>query len=51
MTGFSTNSGRSFPLGPTVYPEGVKFSVFSKGATEVELLLFEAMVWRPGRYH
>ena len=40
MTGFPTNPGRSFPLGATVYPEGVNFSIFSKGATGVELLLF-----------
>ena len=37
---FTTNPGRSFPLGATVYPEGVNFSVFAKGATGVELLLF-----------
>jgi len=37
---FITNPGRSFPLGATVYPEGVNFSVFTKGATGVELLLF-----------
>ena len=41
--GFPTNPGRSFPLGATVYPEGVNFSVFSKGATGVELLLFVEM--------
>jgi isoamylase len=34
------NPGRSFPLGATVYPGGVNFSVFAKGATGVELLLF-----------
>lgn len=33
--------GRSFPLGATVYPEGVNFSVFSKDATAAELLLFD----------
>lgn len=33
--------GRSFPLGPTVYPEGVNLSVFSKHATGVELLRFD----------
>ena len=38
-----TNAGRSFPLGATVFPEGVHFSVFSKGATGVELLLFGEM--------
>ena len=37
---FTTNPGRSFPLGATVYPEGVNFSVFAKGATGLELLLF-----------
>ncbi len=30
-------------MGATVYPEGVNFSVFAKGASEVELLLFEDM--------
>jgi isoamylase len=40
MTGLPTNPGRSFPLGATVYPEGINFSVFSKGAAGVELLLF-----------
>jgi glycogen operon protein len=50
MTGFPTNPGRSFPLGATVYPEGVNFSVFSKGATGVELLLFDTMdASRPDR--
>ncbi len=41
MTGFSINPGSSFPLGAKVYPEGVNFSLFSKGATKVELLLFK----------
>src|SRR5262245_26659735 len=31
----------SAPLGATVYPGGVNFSVFSKNATLVELLLFD----------
>jgi isoamylase len=43
MTDFATNPGHSFPLGATVYPEGVNFSVFSKGAAGVELLLFGEM--------
>ena len=43
MTDFATNPGHSFPLGATVYPDGVNFSVFSKGATGVELLLFGEM--------
>jgi isoamylase len=29
------------PLGATVYPQGVNFSVFSKNARSVELLLFD----------
>ncbi|MBL8134626.1 MAG: glycogen debranching protein GlgX [Anaerolineae bacterium] len=33
--------GRSFPLGATVYPDGVNFSVFSKNCERVELLLFD----------
>ena len=33
--------GRSFPLGATLYPEGVNFSVFSKGSESVQLLLFD----------
>jgi len=33
--------GKSFPLGATVSPSGVNFSVFAKGNTAVELLLFD----------
>jgi isoamylase len=33
--------GKSFPLGATVYPSGVNFSVFAKGNTTVELLVFD----------
>jgi glycogen operon protein len=33
--------GKSFPIGATVYPSGVNFSVFAKGNTAVELLLFD----------
>ena len=33
--------GKSFPLGATVYPEGVNFSVYSKNSTGLELLLFD----------
>lgn len=50
MTGLSAHPGRSFPLGSTVYPEGVNFGIFSKGADRLELLLFSAMdVARPER--
>ncbi len=33
--------GRSFPLGATIFPDGVNFSVFSRVASAVELLLFD----------
>ena len=33
--------GQSFPLGATVYPNGVNFSLFSKHAEALELLLFD----------
>jgi glycogen operon protein len=39
--GRDTENGWSFPLGATPYPEGVNFSVFSRNATGVELLLFD----------
>jgi glycogen operon protein len=35
------STGRSYPLGATVFPDGINFSVFSRGASAVELLLFE----------
>ena len=34
--------GKSHPLGPTVYDEGVNFSLFSKHGTEVSLVLFDS---------
>jgi isoamylase len=34
--------GQSFPLGATVFPGGVNFSVFTKNCSRVELLLFDA---------
>jgi len=36
-----TKEGRSSPLGATLSPEGTNFSVYSKRATAVELLLFD----------
>jgi glycogen operon protein len=33
--------GQSAPLGATVRPDGVNFSVFSRGATRIELLFFD----------
>ncbi len=41
MTSLGVGSGTSAPLGATVRPRGVNFSVFSKSAVMVELLLFE----------
>ncbi len=35
--------GKSFPLGATVYPEGVNFVVYSKNSTGLELLLFDGV--------
>ncbi len=45
-----TANGSSYPLGSVVYPDGVNFSVFSKSATALELLLFDnADDMRPSR--
>jgi isoamylase len=41
MTARAVASGASAPLGAAVHPGGVNFSVFSKDATLVELLLFD----------
>ncbi|MDX2228984.1 MAG: glycogen debranching protein GlgX [Leptolyngbyaceae cyanobacterium bins.349] len=35
-------SGRSFPLGATAYPDGVNFCIYSKSSEAVSLLLFDA---------
>jgi len=35
------NAGAAAPLGATVAPDGTNFSVFSRGATAVDLLLFD----------
>src|SRR5437867_4420477 len=35
------STGLSYPLGATIFPDGVNFSVFSRGASAVELLLFD----------
>jgi isoamylase len=32
---------QSYPLGATIFSDGVNFSVFSHGASAVELLLFD----------
>src|SRR5512145_163327 len=34
-------AGSSAPLGASVHPDGVNFSVFSRSATRVDLLLFD----------
>ena len=41
MKTWNQTAGASAPLGATVTPDGVNFSVFSKNATAVELLLFD----------
>ena len=42
--------GTSFPLGATIFPDGVNFSLFSRDATGVELLFFDrAGDGRPAR--
>jgi glycogen operon protein len=38
---FAEKPGRSSPLGASVRPEGVNFSLFSRSATGVELLFFD----------
>ena len=38
-----TKEGRSSPLGATLSPEGTNFSVYSKHAAAVELLLFDSV--------
>jgi len=40
MPAGATAPGKSFPIGATVFPDGVNFSLFSKNSTLVELLLF-----------
>lgn len=42
MTG-NIDSGSSFPLGATVVGDGVNFSLYSKSATGVELLMFDTV--------
>jgi len=37
----ANKTGHSFPLGATVFVDGVNFSVFSRQASRVELLLFD----------
>lgn len=42
MTHYRTRIGQSYPLGATVFPDGVNFSLFTKNGTAVELLLFNS---------
>jgi glycogen operon protein len=42
MKEYPTRCGTRFPPGATATEEGVNFSVFSKSARHVELLLYEA---------
>jgi len=41
-------AGRSFPLGATPDGNGTNFSLFSRSASRVELLLFDRAGPRPG---
>jgi glycogen operon protein len=41
QSAYKTAAGRAHPLGATVTPEGVNFSVYSEHATAMELLLFD----------
>jgi glycogen operon protein len=41
MRAKSIGSGQSFPLGASVCPSGVNFSLYSKNSTLVELLMFD----------
>ena len=40
---FEILPGNSHPLGPTVYEEGVNFSLFSKHGKSVDILLFNSV--------
>ena len=42
-------AGRSAPLGATVGPGGVNFSVYSRDATRIDLLLFDSEDALPSR--
>ncbi len=39
---YSVSAGFHFPRGSTVFPDGINFSILTKVATSVELLLYEA---------
>jgi len=41
LTDLDLVEGKSFPLGATCRPDGVNFSLYSKNASSVELLLFD----------
>ena len=41
MANFDLKPGSAHPVGITVYPDGVNFSMFSENATEIALLLFD----------
>lgn len=40
---YKVSAGRFYPLGATLYEDGVNFAIFSKYATSVELLLFDSL--------
>jgi isoamylase len=50
MKTWDQTAGMSTPLGATVSPDGVNFSIFSRSATAIELLLFDdAQAAEPSR--
>ncbi len=38
---YKTSLGSTFPLGATLYEDGVNFAIFSENATDIELCLFD----------
>jgi len=47
LEAWKTKPGQPLPLGPTVSPEGVNFSIFSRNATSLSLVLFEKASPKP----
>ena len=43
MARFATHAGAAHPMGATVYPDGVNFSLFSQTATGITLLLVQPL--------
>ena len=50
ISAFVKKRGRPFPLGPTILPEGINFSLFSRHATAVTLVAELPEAGGPGGY-